>query len=98
MLPATSDPQAQTLTAQSLVLGGTLAASGTPEIAAPIPVNLFETSGNSGQYAYSYPLAVAPGTGGVAPQLALSYSSQATDETRNTDERFECIGIVRNDV
>ncbi|MGH2478921.1 MAG: hypothetical protein ACRDHW_04620 [Ktedonobacteraceae bacterium] len=75
-----NDPKAHTLTAQTSTLSAPLTASGSPEIAAPATPDLFETSGNSGQYSYSYPLAVAPGPDGFAPQLQLSYSSQGTNE------------------
>jgi hypothetical protein len=35
--------------------------------------------GGSGQFNYTLPVAVPPGTAGIAPSLALSYSSQAGD-------------------
>ncbi len=79
-LPAINNVSAQTLTVQSAVFGGIIHASGTPAIATPSKPDLYEVSGNSGQYAYSYPIAVAPGTGGFTPQLALNYSSQGTNE------------------
>lgn len=83
--PMTNDPNAHTLTAQTSVLATPLTVSGTPTIQTPAKPDLYETSGNSGQYSYSYhPLAVAPGPDGFAPQLALSYSSQSTNE-RHSD-------------
>lgn len=56
-----------------------MAASGTPEINAPAKPDLFETSGNSGQYSYSYPFTLASGPDRFAPQLQLVYSSQSTN-------------------
>src|SRR6185312_12525015 len=64
----------------STVLGGMIALSGTPTIAAPTKPDLFAASGNDGQYSYSYPLSVVPGPDGFMPQLALSYSSLGTNE------------------
>ncbi len=79
VIPMTNNGQTHTLTAQTTVLAGIMTASAQPEINAPAKPDLFETSGNSGQYSYSYPLAVAPGPAGFTPQLALSYSSQSTN-------------------
>ena len=79
VVPMHNDPKNHTLTAQTSTISGPLTASGTPEIAVPAKPDLFETSGNSGQYSYSYPLAVAPGPDGFTPQLQLSYSSQSTN-------------------
>ena len=61
MSPMTNDAKAQTLTAQTSVIGSVMTASGSPTISAPSQPDLFETSGNSGQYSYSYPISVAPG-------------------------------------
>src|SRR5579885_1149524 len=79
VVPMTNDAKAQTLTARTTVLGSVMTASGTPEIAAPTTPDLFEASGNSGQYNYSYPITVAPGPDGFEPQLNLVYSSQSTN-------------------
>lgn len=78
--PMHNDSSAHTLSAQTSALNTPLTASGTPTIATPGKPDLFETNGNSGQYGYSYPLAVAPGPAGFAPQLQLTYSSQSTNE------------------
>lgn len=80
VVPMTNNAAAQTLTAQTSVINGIIAASATPEIQAPGKPDLFETSGNSGQYSYSYPLSVVPGPAGFMPQLALSYSSQSPND------------------
>jgi RHS repeat-associated protein len=77
----TNDPETQTLTAQMTTLGvGALVASGPPALELmPKPLGL-STSGNSGQLAYSYPIQVAPGLNGFAPELALAYNSQSLNE------------------
>jgi RHS repeat-associated protein len=46
-----------------------------------VPTNIkekgaYETSLYSGAFAYSYPIDVPPGTGGLAPSLSLAYNSQ----------------------
>ena len=79
VLPMTNNATTRTLSAQSLVLGGIMTASSPPTIASPGKPDLFETSGNSGSYSYSYPINVVPGPAGFMPQLALSYSSQITN-------------------
>ncbi|HVU67377.1 MAG TPA: SpvB/TcaC N-terminal domain-containing protein, partial [Ktedonobacteraceae bacterium] len=79
VVPMTNDASTQTLTAQTMQINGTLAATAPPDIAAPGHPDIFETNSNSGQYSYSYPISVAPGPDGFAPQLQLSYSSQATN-------------------
>jgi YD repeat-containing protein len=80
VVPMADNASAQTLSAQSSTLLGTMSVSAPPTIANPATPDLFEAGGNAGQYAYSYPIAAAPGPGGFAPQLALSYSSQSTNE------------------
>lgn len=81
--PMTNDATTQTLTAQSSVLGGTVALSGTA-INAPSTPDLFEANGNNGQYDYDYPLTVVPGPDGFGPQLTLSYSSLDTNKRYST--------------
>ena len=63
-----------------------MTASGPPALEPPTKPDLFEASGNSGQYSYSYPLSVVPGPAGFMPKLALSYSSQSTNS--RYDERI----------
>lgn len=75
MLPATNNAQARTLTVQTTQLAGPLTVSGMPELEQPATPDLFEGSGNAGQYSYTYPLSVVPGPGGFAPDLALSYDA-----------------------
>src|SRR5579883_2927439 len=79
VVPMSNNAAAKTLTAQTSIINGIMTASATPEIQAPGKPDLFETSGNSGQYSYSYPISVVAGPDGFMPQLALSYSSQSTN-------------------
>src|SRR5579885_2177798 len=76
--------QAQELSAQTVVLGpGPFSLGGDPQNQmAPIP-HLAEVQGNNGQLSYSYPLQVAPGSGGFAPQLSLTYSSIGPNDRHN---------------
>jgi RHS repeat-associated protein len=78
VVPMVNNATAHTLTAQTTVINSVMAAS-SPSIAVPTKPDLFEASGNSGQYSYSYPISVVPGPDGFMPQLALSYSSQSTN-------------------
>jgi len=80
LAPLTANTATNTLSAQISTLdAGTLAASGSPTSqSAPAPL-LTSEQGNSGQAGLRYPLAVAPGVGGVVPQLALVYSSGDTN-------------------
>jgi hypothetical protein len=71
-----NDPATHTLTAQSSLFGPgplILHNDGQNQMA-PSP-HLAEVQGNNGQLSYSYPLQVVPGSGGIAPQLELDYSS-----------------------
>ncbi|MEY9840320.1 RHS repeat-associated protein [Streptacidiphilus sp. EB103A] len=65
-----------------VVLTGQPDASGTSGSYAASPVNdsaKWGTSGNTGAFTYSYPIATPPSVGGAAPKLSLSYSSQDAD-------------------
>ncbi|MGH2496411.1 MAG: RHS repeat-associated core domain-containing protein [Ktedonobacteraceae bacterium] len=81
-IPLKNDPAAHTLTGQSSVLDSNIIKFGiaTPTDQAPSALHLASVQGNSGQYTYSYPLQVAPGPNGFAPQLALVYSSSGPNE------------------
>lgn len=73
----TNNPSAHTLTAQTTVidLSASLSVGSEPNNQTP-PTPLFASvQGNSGNVSYGYPLQVAPGSGGFAPQLQLVYSS-----------------------
>ncbi len=76
LIPLHNDPARHTLSGQSTVFGpGPFTLSGPPANQSPPPSPMGSVQGNSGQFSYSYPLQVAPGSGGFAPQLALIYSS-----------------------
>ncbi|HZU67136.1 MAG TPA: hypothetical protein VFA09_07650, partial [Ktedonobacteraceae bacterium] len=79
-----NDSQTRRLSAQSTVLGpGPFSLGGDPQNQmAPIPHEA-EVQGNNGQLSYSYPLQVAPGSGGFAPQLTLTYSSIGPNDRHN---------------
>lgn len=67
--PMINDATAHTLTAQTLVPNGMLTLSGSSTIQTPGTPDLYEASGNSGQYSYQYPLNVVPGPDGFAPHI-----------------------------
>ena len=79
VLPLTNNAKTRTLSATTSVLQGPFTLSGSPVLATPAKPDLFEVSGNTGQYSYSYPIGVAPGPAGFEPHLQLVYSSQATN-------------------
>ncbi|HZU69457.1 MAG TPA: hypothetical protein VFA09_19425 [Ktedonobacteraceae bacterium] len=58
----------------------------------PPPLHLASVQGNAGQLTYSYPLQVAPGTGGFAPQLTLSYSSSDPNERHSATSPANDVG------
>lgn len=75
VLPASSPAHAIVLaaTASSQGSGGNFGAEPLSE------ENEWETDGSSGAYTYSYPVQVPPVPGGLAPAVALNYSSQNVD-------------------
>lgn len=80
----TNDPATSTLTAQTSTLDATpLVVGGSAELQQPAQPLLASVQGNSGMLSYSYPINVAPGVGGFAPKLALTYSSASTNERHN---------------
>jgi hypothetical protein len=81
VIPMSNDASASTLTAQSLVLASSTVSVGIsdPMNQSPQKPHMATTGGNTGQLTYSYPLVVAPGPPGTAPQLAANYSSAATN-------------------
>jgi RHS repeat-associated protein len=88
------NPQQDTLTAQRkrglsfpgvpFDMGG-----GDPNNTSPVISHLASVEGNAGQFTYSYPLAVVPGSGGFAPDLSLEYSSE---EPNNRANRLSAAG------
>lgn len=62
---------------------------GDPSNQSPVISHLASVEGNAGQFSYSYPLAVVPGSGGFAPDLSLEYSSE---EPNNRTNRLSAAG------
>jgi len=57
------------------------------------PGGSWSTSGNTGAFTYSYPIAVPPAVGGGAPALSLSYSSSSQDaRTLGTNNQSSWVG------
>jgi RHS repeat-associated protein len=76
------DALSHTLIAQSSILsthpldfGG-----GDPQNQSPPSPHFASVQGNAGQLSYGYPIQVAPGPNGFAPQLVLGYSTSSTNE------------------
>ena len=87
-LATDNDGAAQTLSAEvavssvSTLVAATAAASGPAgDYAATTltPSSTWSAGGNSGDFAWNYPMTVPPSLGGPAPQLRLAYSSQSVD-------------------
>src|SRR6266566_1238253 len=76
-IPLSNNTAAHTLTGQSSVLDPQIVnlGAGDPGNQSPPALHLASVQGNAGQLTYSYPLQLAPGSGGFTPQLALTYSS-----------------------
>jgi hypothetical protein len=79
-----NNAKASTLTAQTTTLSGTpfVLGSGSNPIQNPPKPNVASVQGSGGQLSYSYPLVVPPGPPGTAPNLAVVYSSAATNGRR----------------
>ncbi|MGB8346061.1 MAG: RHS repeat-associated core domain-containing protein, partial [Ktedonobacteraceae bacterium] len=73
----------------SLPVGPFDMGGGDPNNASPVISHLASVEGNAGQFSYSYPLAVVPGSGGFAPDLSLQYSSE---EPNNRTNRLSAAG------
>ncbi|WP_250009045.1 polymorphic toxin-type HINT domain-containing protein [Actinoplanes sp. M2I2] len=57
------------------------------------PGGSWSTSGNTGAFTYSYPIAVPPAVGGGGPALSLSYSSSSQDaRTLGTNNQSSWVG------
>ncbi len=77
-----NNAKTHTLTVTSAIRGSGIfdAGSGDPQNQDPPTPDFASVQGNAGQLSYAYPLQVAPGPDGFTPQLALSYSSETTNE------------------
>ncbi|MER5431345.1 polymorphic toxin-type HINT domain-containing protein [Streptomyces sp. NPDC002588] len=72
---------------------GTSGSSGDYSATALSPGGSWSTSGNTGAFTYSYPIAVPPAIGGAAPQVGLSYSSAGQDaRTEGTNNQSSWLG------
>jgi RHS repeat-associated protein len=72
---------------------GTAGSSGDFQATSLTPSATWTGGGNSGAFTWSYPMRVPPSLGGPAPDLTLSYSSQAVDgRTAVTNNQPSWIG------
>ncbi|WP_037571481.1 polymorphic toxin-type HINT domain-containing protein [Phaeacidiphilus oryzae] len=83
-LPDAATPGTRTTAANNnvVVLTSTADASGTSgdyKASTLASSSKWDTSGATGAFTYTYPITVPPAPGGSAPELALSYNSQAAD-------------------
>ncbi|MEU6851720.1 RHS repeat-associated core domain-containing protein [Actinacidiphila alni] len=93
---AGTDTQAEMAAPSAVVLAATADAAGSSGsfTASPLsPSAKWGSSGATGAFTYSYPIAVPPALGGKAPSLALSYNSQAADgRTSQTNNQGSWVG------
>ena len=86
----------ETSASAAVVLAATAApagTSGTYSATSLSPSGKWGTSGNTGAFTYSYPIAVPPSVGGDAPGIALSYDSASVDgRTSATNNQASWIG------
>jgi RHS repeat-associated protein len=82
--------------ASAVVLAATTSTSGSAGDYTASPLSeagTWTAGGASGAFTYSYPIAVPPVPGGLAPQVNLSYNSQAVDGlTSSTNAQASWIG------
>lgn len=72
---------------------GTSGSSGDYSATSLAPGGSWSTSGNTGSFTYSYPIAVPPALGGAAPNVDLSYSSASQDaRTEGTNNQSSWLG------
>jgi hypothetical protein len=100
-LASTNDAASQTVTATVTVAEGTMLAlsadtSGGRGDWAATPLSAsatWNTSAQTGNFSWSYPLRVPPSVGGPAPDLALSYSSGSVDgRVASTNNQTSWVG------
>ncbi|WP_405825925.1 hypothetical protein OG241_49995 [Streptomyces sp. NBC_01390] len=97
--PAESGFAARSATASAtgtVVMAATSATSGSAgdySATSLSPGGSWSTSGNTGAFTYSYPIAVPPAVGGAAPNIGLSYSSATQDaRTEGTNNQSSWLG------
>ncbi|MGW1761022.1 RHS repeat domain-containing protein [Streptomyces mirabilis] len=72
---------------------GTSGSSGDYSATSLAPGGSWSTSGNTGSFTYSYPIAVPPALGGATPNVDLSYSSASQDaRTEGTNNQSSWLG------
>ncbi|XVV15800.1 polymorphic toxin-type HINT domain-containing protein [Actinoplanes sp. CA-131856] len=85
-----------TVSSRTLVLAATAAASGGGgDFSATdlSPAGSWSTSGNTGSFTYSYPIAIPPAVGGDAPALNMTYNSGSQDaRTLATNNQSSWVG------
>ncbi|MCW6004372.1 hypothetical protein K1W54_07215 [Micromonospora sp. CPCC 205371] len=73
--------------------GGGKSGGGTPTATPLTPSATWQVSPHTGQFTWSYPLRVPPVPGGLAPSLALTYSSAVVDgRTSVTNNQASWVG------
>ncbi|TVT44607.1 type IV secretion protein Rhs [Amycolatopsis rhizosphaerae] len=98
-LPRQQSPMSASATASAgtvvmAATAGSSGSSGTFEASSLSPSGAWSVSGSSGAFTWSYPLAGPPvSAGSVAPNVALSYNSQAVDGlTAGTNNQVSWVG------
>src|SRR5262249_52485524 len=98
-LPTANDAKARTLTATvsaDAVLAATTGPSGATtdyKATSLSPSATWQTSLNTGEFAWSYPMRVPGVPGGLTPQVQISYSSGSVDgRTSNTNNQPSWVG------
>ncbi|WP_344442536.1 RHS repeat-associated core domain-containing protein [Kitasatospora nipponensis] len=88
--PMTASPSgAMVLAATS----GTSGSSGDYSATSLTPAGTWSMSGNTGAFAYTYPVPVPPAIGGAAPNVSLSYDSSSQDgRTAGTNNQSSWAG------
>ena len=97
MVPsATTAEVAADASAPEVVLAATASTSGSGGDYSATPLSeagTWSEAGSSGGFTYSYPIAVPPAPGGLAPDVSLQYDSQAVDGlTSSTNDQASWIG------
>ena len=89
-VPSTVNPQAKTVQARVDHFTPWQLSDGNSPSSAFVPsLQGFQTSLFTGAASYNYPIAVPAGAGGLKPDVALSYSSAATDGPGGTRQKAQ---------
>lgn len=103
-VPSSVDPEANILTGYSDHLTVYGVGINDFQIAKPPTLEGFHVSEFTGAAAYSYPLNLPAGPGGLQPQLSLNYNSQVVDQSTGSTQAswvgfgwsMDVLGIERN--